>query len=363
MVKSFNRNSFAVGISNYRRPRELFYTLRGWLASTPPGTRIYILHNTWQDNEEITNLIMNAEELDNHQHSICQIFDNTRHSSHWVCLAESWNTLIQHILDEHEWVILSQDDVIINPEWLELLEQNPFYYYQANFGDQVVCFGRELFNMMPGRGWYDQRIRMVGVHDMEFAKRVIRTVGLRGVCIESVCDGFINPIGLYNCWQMADQKGTTDVGFSRRKAQAVRERLGQDLDGNLVGVDDAIGEVVPRACSQYVLVHRGATDTRPYVDVTLDYIRDKWGGWDTSNGPAGGEQVREYVEDDEVLIRKNIPEGVIIDYGIVTVYDKEEDITYWETAGSPRCWKEGEQTIPDIDWHPYFRPREARING
>jgi hypothetical protein len=358
IADAFNPKSFAVGISNYRRPQSLFRTLLGWMQTTPPGTRIYILHNTWQDENEVFDAVCHAEYLDDHKHPVSQVIDHTRHRSHWGCLAESWNTLIQHILDDHEWVILSQDDVIINDGWMKLLETNPYYYYQGNVGDQVVCFGRELFNLMPQRGWYDQRIRMVGVHDMDFAKRVIRTVGLKGVCIESVCDGFINPIGLYDKWRMADQHTKSEISVNRTNAQEVRSMLSKDEEGNLQGLDGR-EDVVSKDCSQYVLVNRGVGDTRPYVDTVLDWFKTKWGGWGIDEKAPGQDTIRQFVDngDDPTDF---LPANYLAYYKPVRVWDPEEDVWYWETGSCSRFWKEGTQTIPDIDWHPYFKPGKVR---
>jgi len=338
-MKPFNKNSLAIGISNYRRPDALKKTLLSWLNSGISNTvPIYVLSNV--QNNDVDKIIRSVKDCwDN---NIYHIVDYTRQQGHWGCLAQSWNTLIQMCLKNHEWIILSQDDVNIESGWIELLEKNPFYLYQGNVGDQVVCFGRELFNFIPHRGWYDERIRMVGVHDFEFLRRVIRTVGLRNVCIESVSDGMINPIGLFDKWQMVDR----DAGRGPRKLlQQARER-------------GCVTEVIQDELldnSQVTLIMKGANGTKPYVDEMLDYVFKKWGT------PIGEDVDTKYkiYKNTRFLKRStllnNIPTTFLNDYGVRGVYDIKEDFYYVENAICPRNWKEGKQLIDDIDWHPYFK--------
>jgi len=361
-MQKFNIHSCAIGISNYRRPEEIERTVLGWINSTPDYVPILILSNTVLDANKITLIIDNVRRQ-NPNRQIKHLIDETRIDTHWGTLSASWNTLIQHILRDHEWVILSQDDVIIEQGWIEMLEQNQFYLYQGNVGDQVVCFGRELFNMMPRRGWYDERIRCVGVHDVDFLKRAIRTVGLRGVCVESVSDGFINPIGLYDKWQMAEQHEGYRLLFQRRMAQGAREQLGKDSSGALIGISDR-DNFVGRECSQYILINRGAVDTRPYVDVALEYFKEKWGGVGISDAAKDDclYKGRRYIEGDFTPPIK-LPASYLYYYSPVLVYDEEEDLYYHETNVSPRSWKEGCQTIDNIDWAPWMTLRKPLYYG
>jgi hypothetical protein len=206
---------------------------------------------------------------------------------------------------------------------------------------------------MPNRGWYDQRIRMVGVHDADFAKRVIRTVGLKGVCIESVCDGFINPIGLYDKWKMSEQHIIGELSLNRARAQTVRESM-EHGDIPKKGMEDRV-DIVGRDCSQYVLIHKGAGDERPYVDVALEWITEKWGGWGISTHPPGDnvQYVKQRVSTEKAN-GNGIAESFKKCYNFIPLYDPIENVYYYESEGSPRWWKEGDQQIADIDWHPYF---------
>jgi hypothetical protein len=370
-INPFNPRSFMIGISNYRRPKQLWQTLVDWVNSTPSYVPILILSNTSIDND-ITISTINDVRKAYPDREFIHVVDYTRHVDHWGCLAQSYNTIIQHILKHHEWVILSQDDVNIASDWMDIITNAPpRYYYNANVGDQISMFGRQLFNLMPYRGWYDERYRLVGVHDVDFVRRVIRRVGMENVCIESVTEGFINPIGLYTRWRMANQHGGSDLFHQRQKSQKLRGTLPLDCNHNIIGIDhDRFEDGANNP--QMAAVVKPPYDSRPYADVALQFYENKFDGWGISGYKHGVKQEnleRLYLDHSNLTEgQQAVLDAVPADYkkyynNPKLVQDKKSGLLYVEGDGCGRCWFEGEQKIPDIDWAPWFVPGELKSYG
>jgi len=104
-----DRHNFAIYIVTYNRPKILNESIRQYLESLPFIPPITVISNH-------SNCTIDAD-LKKH---VNLIFNNLRPDESWGYLTRNWNQCFQLGLVKHEWLLCSQDDVIIKPGWLDL---------------------------------------------------------------------------------------------------------------------------------------------------------------------------------------------------------------------------------------------------
>jgi len=131
-----------------------------------------------------------------------------RTKDHVGQLSQSWNLGFQWTFCLHpetQWVICSQDDVKVAPGWLDVVNTREAHFYNAPAGDMIMLISRHAFKVV---GWFDEHIRTIGGHDMDWIARAVHLLGKDQIVSEDNHGWCYNPIGLVNFWESAGGKAT-----------------------------------------------------------------------------------------------------------------------------------------------------------
>ena len=227
MNTDFTPSNVDLWICNFKRPLELITTIRGWLSSFDfQVVNVLSNHSTLQDNSELP----------------VDIKDKVKVWYHWdredfECgsLSENWNIAVKKAYIKHDWVILSQDDLIINPGWPDKIINSNYKYYLAPAGDVCQIQHIDSFSKL---GWRDEIWRAPGGSEQDYLIRALN------ICPEeiSVHDEHIwqlrhNDVGLAdhfssNHTPAALETRKHNVELSQDECFAVfSEKYGKDIDG------------------------------------------------------------------------------------------------------------------------------------
>jgi hypothetical protein len=182
-----NQNNFAIYIVTYNRPKVLNESIRQYLDSLAFVPRITVISN--HSNCRIDDDLKNYVRL---------IFNNLRPDESWGYLTRNWNQCFQFGLRECEWLLCSQDDVIIKPGWFELVNSANFDFYLAPLGDTRFLLNRSAFRRV---GWFDERFTGVGFHEHDYLIRVLSLIPESATIVDDHRQKIRhNPIGLEKYW-------------------------------------------------------------------------------------------------------------------------------------------------------------------
>lgn len=187
-----NPGNFVIYIVTYNRPEALNNSIRGYLASLPFIPKMFVISN----------------------HSVCKIdadlkkyvqviYNNMRPDESWGYLTRSWNQCFQYGFREYEWVLCSQDDVIVKSGWLELVNSSDYDFYLAPLGDTRFLLNRKAFRNV---GWFDERFVGIGWHEHDYIFRVLSLIPESSSIIDNHRHQIIkhNDVGLSDFWIQPD---------------------------------------------------------------------------------------------------------------------------------------------------------------
>lgn len=158
-------------IVNYLRHNDVHQTVAQWMDSFP-FEEVNIIDN----HGSLTRDVFREQDRDK-----INIFPNIRPSWMLGSLAECWNIAYCHTLGQKDWVVCSQDDVIVKPGWDRIVDESGFATYFAPKGDMVHINSIEGFNLYR---WWDERFRTIFYQESDY---MLRALKLAPECV-SICD-------------------------------------------------------------------------------------------------------------------------------------------------------------------------------
>lgn len=187
-----NRDNFAIYIVTYDRPQSLNSSIRGYLETIPFTPKINVISNH-------SRCVIDAEL----QKYVTVTYNNMRPDESWGYLTRSWNQCFQFGFVHHEWILCSQDDVIVKPGWFELVNSTGYDFYLAPLGDTRFLLNRSAFRRI---GWFDERFVGIGWHEHDYIMRVLNLLPETASIVD---DHYYQPIkhnsiGLEQYWIQPD---------------------------------------------------------------------------------------------------------------------------------------------------------------
>ncbi len=151
-------------IVNYKRPAELYDTIKGWLYSFP-FQEVNVICNGGKS--------LTDEVIDNFSVPV-NLYNNWQNAEWEVdSLAQCWNVAMKKALLEKDWVVLSQDDVHITPGWHDKINESDYDIYIAPHGDVVQIISLEGFKKV---GWFEERFRAIGGAENDYLLRCLKSI-------------------------------------------------------------------------------------------------------------------------------------------------------------------------------------------
>ncbi len=188
------RENFAIYIVTYNRPVALNKSIRFYLDSLPFVPHITVISNH-------TNCAIDTD-LQPH---VNLIYNHLRPNESWGYLARNWNQCFQLGLREHEWLLCSQDDVIVKPGWFELVNDTDYDFYLAPLGDTRFLLNRSAFRNV---GWFDERFVGIGYHEHDYILRILSLISDRASIVDMHPQLIRhNPISLEDYWYQPEPEG------------------------------------------------------------------------------------------------------------------------------------------------------------
>ncbi len=211
MRTDFHPGNVELWICNWCRPAAVNQTVRNWLESWP-FTRANVIAN----HSSIT-----LKTFDFDLQPRIKLWPNVLRPDCAVgSLSQIWNACYLHtFLQGKRYALCSQDDILVQAGWLQLIENSNYDAYFAPQGDRVHLITREAVRKI---GWWDERFATIGYHELDFMVR-LRQTDVLCVIEDGHCDGYlqINPIGLSAYWQDAgvhrDNYAENNKGLWREK--------------------------------------------------------------------------------------------------------------------------------------------------
>lgn len=181
-------------IVSFRRLETLRRTIGDWLASFP---------------FEQVNVLANDPDVD--YSGIEAAFPQVRiwrniFRSSWETgsIAWGWNQCMRHTFETRGWCLMSQDDVLVQPGWHELVT-GAYDFYIAPHGDTVQLQSLAGFNAI---GWFDERFRAIGGPEADYELRALQACPARvSVHDEHIWQMRHNDVGLGGFWRGAPKEG------------------------------------------------------------------------------------------------------------------------------------------------------------
>lgn len=193
-----NQDNFGIYIVTYNRQKALNKSIRLYLESLPfvPPITVISNHSKCLIDDDLKQYV--------------KVIDNVlRPDESWGYLARNWNQCFQLGLVDHEWLLCSQDDVIINPGWLELVDSTNFDFYSAPLGDTRFLLNRSAFRRV---GWFDERFCGLGFQEHDYLMRVLNLIPESASIVDQHKQTIRhNSVGLENYWFQPEER----VGFSK----------------------------------------------------------------------------------------------------------------------------------------------------
>lgn len=156
-------NNTSLWIVNYKRPVELYDTIRDWLRSFP-----------FQEVNVICNQLyptLNPEDTRTFSVPVNIHCQWQREDWEVGSIAQCWNLAMKKTFLIKDWCIMSQDDVTITPGWNEKINSNQYQTYFAPQGDIVTIQSLQGFKKL---GWYDERFRCIGGPENDYLLRAMQ---------------------------------------------------------------------------------------------------------------------------------------------------------------------------------------------
>jgi hypothetical protein len=194
-------------IVNYLRHNEVRSSVSQWLESFP-----FESVNIIDNHGSLSLDVFREEDRDK-----IKIFHNVRPSWMLGSLAQCWNLAYCHSLGKKDWIVCSQDDVLIQPGWDKVVDESGFATYFAPKGDMVHINSIEGFRLYK---WWDERFRTIFYQESDYMLRAIKYVP---ECI-SICDHHHwslkhNDVGLDNFFSASERtdevKETGDIAATK----------------------------------------------------------------------------------------------------------------------------------------------------
>src|SRR4030067_2017981 len=139
-----SHKNLSVWINSYNRSPELNLKTRSIREELDDRYQINIInnHSNFHLEEDYGNV---------------KVWNNViRPDSSWGYLARSWNQCYYLGLDKTEYILVSQDDMIFRPGWLDLINNTrPYSFYSAPVGDVAHLTSRAAFLRV---GWGGERV-------------------------------------------------------------------------------------------------------------------------------------------------------------------------------------------------------------
>lgn len=158
-------------VVNYLRHNDVHRTVAQWLDSFP-FEEVNIIDNHGS---------LTPEVFREQDRAKINILHNVRPAWMLGSLAECWNMAYCHTFSKKDWIVCSQDDVIIHPGWDRLVDESGFATYFAPKGDMVHINSIEGFNLYR---WWDERFRTIFYQESDY---MLRTLKFAPECV-SICD-------------------------------------------------------------------------------------------------------------------------------------------------------------------------------
>lgn len=189
-----NPDEVSLWIVSFRRLDALRVTIGGWLASFGFETVNVLANDPATDYSQI--------EADFPQ---VRVWRNIFRSS-WETgsIAWCWNQAMRHTFETRQWCLMSQDDVLVQPGWHELITSD-YDTYIAPVGDTVQLQSLAGFNAI---GWFDERFRAIGGPEADYELRALQACPARlSAHDEHGWQLRHNDVGLAGFWQGAPKEG------------------------------------------------------------------------------------------------------------------------------------------------------------
>jgi len=189
-----NQDNFAIYIVTYNRQKALNKSIRLYLESLPFVPPITVISNHSKcliddDLKEYVNVIDNV----------------LRPDESWGYLPRNWNQCFQLGLVDHEWLLCSQDDVIVKPGWLEQVNSTDYDFYSAPLGETRFLLNRAAFRRV---GWFDERFCGLGFQEHDYFIRILNLMPESASIVDQHRQEFShNSVGLENYWFQPENDG------------------------------------------------------------------------------------------------------------------------------------------------------------
>ncbi|MBS1722810.1 MAG: hypothetical protein JSS66_07510 [Armatimonadetes bacterium] len=214
MNGAFEPQNVELFIVNYRRHKEVHNTVVNWLE-TFPFERINVIDN----HGSLTLEVFREEDRDK-----IRILRTGRPDWMLGSLAECWNMAYCHTFPTRDWVVCSQDDVVVKHGWADCVEKSGFATLFAPKGDMIHVNSIDGFNFY---GWWDERFRTIFYQESDYMLRCMKKLPE----FVSVCDLHHwelrhNHIGL-DSYFMASERTEEVLETGDRTATLTGEDIGQ----------------------------------------------------------------------------------------------------------------------------------------
>jgi len=148
-------------IVNYLRHNEVHQSVAQWLDSFP-----FESVNIIDNHGSLTHEVFREQDREK-----VRILHNARPAWMLGSLAECWNLAYCHTLGNKDWIICSQDDVLVRPGWDKIVDESGFTTYFAPKGDMVHVNSIEGFRLY---GWWDERFRTIFYQESDYMLRCLK---------------------------------------------------------------------------------------------------------------------------------------------------------------------------------------------
>lgn len=224
---TLTHENLGIWIITYNRSPELNDNIRSLRESVGDRFKITVISNH------------SSIELEEDYGNVRVIMNTLRPDHSWGYLARSWNQCYYLGLEQHENILVSQDDMLFRPGWLELInETRPYSFYSAPVGDVAHLTSRDAFLRV---GWWDERFIAMDYHDYDYFSRVYHQMKDDSSVVDHGLDVVWNDIGLSRFWLGKGFKGDgtdrprggdTYQNRVNRLWYAQKRGLGSDITSN-----------------------------------------------------------------------------------------------------------------------------------
>lgn len=217
---TLTHQNLGIWIVTYNRPDELNANIRSLRESVGDLFQINVISNHTQ------------VRLDEDYGNIRVIQNTLRPDESWGYLARNWNQCYYLGLAEHENILVSQDDMVYRPGWLELINSCERYdFYSAPIGDLAHLTSRAAFLAV---GWWDERFVGIDYQDYDYLNRVHNRIPQSSSVVDRGLELSWNDIGLCDHWIGHGNKGSGDRPRGDHKAH---NRMNRHWYGAKRGLD------------------------------------------------------------------------------------------------------------------------------